>query len=322
LEQETELVGDSPEINQLKQNIFRVAPTDAMVLIRGESGVGKELVARAMHFASNRQKGLFVCMNCAALSESLLESELFGHEKGSFTGATGRKIGKFEQADKGTLFLDEVGEMSLAIQAKFLRVLEGHPFERVGGSTPIKVDVRVVAATNRDLEQAVEEGKFRKDLYFRLHVVEIAVPPLREHKTDIPRLVRYFVERFAKKSGQVIRGISDKAMEMLSAYDWPGNIRELQNAVERAVVLCSSDIIQVSDIHLSTLGSSDPASVPGVASPGGYREAPLDVIEQEHILTTLQLTNGNKTRAAQILGIERSTLDRKLKRYEQHHRTS
>ena len=322
LEQETELVGDSPEINQLKQNIFRVAPTDAIVLIRGESGVGKELVARAMHFASNRLKGLFVCMNCAALSESLLESELFGHEKGSFTGATGRKIGKFEQAHNGTLFLDEVGEMSLAIQAKFLRVLEGHPFERVGGSTPIKVDVRVVAATNRDLEQAVEEGNFRKDLYFRLHVVEIAVPPLREHKSDIPRLIRYFVERFAKKSGQVIRGISDKAMETLSAYDWPGNIRELQNAVERAVVLCTSDIIQVSDIQLSTLGSSDSDATAGVALSGGYREVPLEVIEQEHILTTLQLTNGNKTRAAQILGIERSTLDRKLKRYEQHHRTS
>ena len=212
--------------------------------------------------------------------------------------------------------------MSLAIQAKFLRVLEGHPFERVGGSTPIKVDVRVVAATNRDLEQAVEEGNFRKDLYFRLHVVEIAVPPLREHKSDIPRLIRYFVERFAKKSGQVIRGISDKAMETLSAYDWPGNIRELQNAVERAVVLCTSDIIQVSDIQLSTLGSSDSDATAGVALSGGYREVPLEVIEQEHILTTLQLTNGNKTRAAQILGIERSTLDRKLKRYEQHHRTS
>ncbi|MFN0195173.1 MAG: sigma 54-interacting transcriptional regulator [Planctomycetaceae bacterium] len=318
LAQETELVGDSPEMLQLKQDITRIAPSDAIVLIRGESGVGKELVARAIHFASHRHKALIVCMNCAALSESLLESELFGHEKGSFTGATGRKIGKFEQANQGTLFLDEVGEMSLTIQAKFLRVLEGHPFERVGGSTPIKVDVRVVAATNRDLELAVEEGKFRKDLYFRLHVVEVPVPPLREHKSDIPRLVRYFVERFIKKSGQVIRGISDKAMEMLVAYDWPGNIRELQNAVERAVVLASSEIIQVTDIRLSTLGSSEsdgPAAVPSAA---GYREVPLEVIEQEHILTTLELTNGNKSRAAQILGIERSTLDRKLKRYEQH----
>lgn len=326
---DTELVGNSAEMQHLRQTIARVATTDATVLIRGESGVGKELVARAVHFGSERRNGPFVCMNCAALSESLLESELFGHEKGSFTGATGRKLGKFEQAHRGTLFLDEVGEMSLSIQAKFLRVLEGHPFERVGGSTPINVDVRVVAATNRDLEHAIEEKIFRKDLYFRLFVVEIKVQPLREHKSDIPLLANYFMQRFAKKAGRHVRGFTDEAMELLLAFEWPGNVRELQNCIERAVVLSTGDLVTLSDIRLSGVrtpvaAAAPPTMVlPGVpaASAGVAAELPasptksLEELEQQYILATLEKTNWNKSQTAAILGIERSTLDRKLKRY-------
>ena len=327
---DTDLIGNSPEMLQLKQQISRIAPTDATVLIRGESGVGKELVARAVHFGSDRRNGPFVCLNCAALSETLLESELFGHEKGSFTGATGRKPGKFEQAHRGTLFLDEVGEMSMSIQAKFLRVLEGHPFERVGGHEPINVDVRVVAATNRNLEDAIEEKLFRKDLYFRLFVVEITPPPLREHRSDVPVLANYFMHRFAKKTGRPVRGFTDEAMELLSQFDWPGNVRELQNCVERAVVLSTRELVSASEIKLSGLRSSAVATptptivVANNAAPVSPAAAlgetvkmdqSLDELEQQHILATLEKTNWNKSQTAAILGIERSTLDRKLKRY-------
>lgn len=313
---ESDLVGSSPSLQALKLKIVRIAPTDATALIRGESGVGKELVARAIHFTSRRRNGPFVCMNCAALTESLLESELFGHEKGSFTGATNRKIGKFEQAHKGTLFLDEVGEMGPSIQAKFLRVLEGHPFERVGGNTPIQVDVRVVAATNRDLEKAVEEGLFRKDLYFRLHVVEMLVQPLREHLSDVPELARYFLERFAGKTGRQVRDFTPAAIDKLSAYDWPGNVRELQNAVERAVILCTGEMVGVSDIQLSGLGGGEEHRLISTGGPVGFGDITLEAVEQQHILAVLDRTNWNKSQAAQILGIERSTLDRKLKRYQ------
>ena len=327
---DTDLIGNSPEMQRLKQQIGRIAPTDATVLIRGESGVGKELVARAVHFGSDRRNGPFVCLNCAALSETLLESELFGHEKGSFTGATGRKPGKFEQAHRGTLFLDEVGEMSMSIQAKFLRVLEGHPFERVGGHEPINVDVRVVAATNRNLEDAIEEKLFRKDLYFRLFVVEISPPPLRDHRSDVPVLANYFLHRFAKKTGRPVRGFSEDALEVLSQFDWPGNVRELQNCVERAVVLSTRDLISASEITLSGLRASatTPATptmvVPNNVAPATplaalgetvKMEKSLDTLEREHILATLEKTDWNKSQTAAILGIERSTLDRKLKRY-------
>ena len=312
---ESDLVGDSSSLQRLKQLIGRIAPTDATVLIRGESGVGKELVARAIHFSSERKSGPFVCMNCAALSESLLESELFGHEKGSFTGATERKLGKFEQAHRGTLFLDEVGEMSLGIQAKFLRVLEGHPFERVGGGTAIKVNVRVVAATNRELEQAVEDGTFRKDLFYRLYVVDIPVDPLRERRSDIPVLANYFLERFARKTNRPVTGFAEGAMNALMNYDWPGNVRELQNTVERTVILCTGELVSETDIQLSTIGSVG-GPPPERAGPSASREIPLEIVEQEHILAILNRTNWNKSRAAQILGIERSTLDRKLKRYQ------
>jgi len=213
------------KMQQVMQQIARAAPSRATVLIRGESGVGKELVARAVHYSSQRSKNPFVCLNCAALSESLLESELFGHEKGSFTGATERKMGKFEQSDTGTLMLDEIGEMSPTIQAKFLRVLEGHPFERVGGSEQITVDVRVIAATNRDLEKDVADGRFRRDLYFRLHVLEILVPGLRKRPEDIPELAEYFLRKFNEETSRKLKGYSPRAMEKLLHYRWPGNVR-------------------------------------------------------------------------------------------------
>ena len=325
-----EIVGKSPSVRSLREQIARVAPTEATVLVRGESGVGKELVGRAMHFSSRRASGPFVTMNCAALTESLLESELFGHEKGSFTGATGQKKGKFEQADTGTLMLDEVGEMSLEIQAKFLRVLEGHPFERVGGSDRIETDVRVVAATNRDLEEAVREGTFRKDLYFRLHVIVITIDPLRHRTADIPLLAQHFIGRFAPKCGREVTGLSGEAIERLQRYRWPGNIRELQNTIERAVVLSEGTLIEPGDIRFSTLDADleDEFDAEGFAADdeaadadgpiGGdqpFREVTIEDLEREHILSTLEATDWNKTRAASILGIERSTLDRKLKRY-------
>lgn len=313
---ESDLIGDSPAMQDLKNTINRIAPTDATVLVRGESGVGKELVSRAVHFGSDRRSGPFVCMNCAALSETLLESELFGHEKGSFTGAVGRKIGKFEQADRGTLFLDEVGEMSLAIQAKFLRVLEGHPFERVGGSASIQVDVRVVAATNRELEKAIKEKKFRQDLYFRLFVVEITVPALRDHATDVPILANHFLQKFCLRSSRRLDGFSDEAMERLSEFSWPGNVRELQNTIERAVILARGPLIEPSDIQLSTLSTPPAADKTADSGSLAKRDISLERLEREHILSMLERTNWNKSLASQILGIERSTLDRKLKRYK------
>ena len=312
---DSELVGDSEQMDQLRGIIERIASTDATVLVRGESGVGKELVARAIHFRSRRRQGPFVCMNCAALSESLLESELFGHEKGAFTGATDRKPGKFEQSDGGTLFLDEVGEMPPAIQAKFLRALEGHPFERVGGRTAVDADVRVVAATNRDLEEAVAEGTFRKDLYYRLFVVEIQVAPLREHPEDIVQLAHFFCDQFVKKSGREISGFTPGALAALKVYDWPGNVRELRNAVERTVILCAGDQISETDIQLSTLATSEAASTSTSVVPSGGNMS-LETLEQQHIMAVLESTEWNKSQAARILGIERSTLDRKLKRYQ------
>ena len=311
---DSELIGDSEAMDQLRGIIGRIASTEATVLVRGESGVGKELVARAIHFRSRRRQGPFVCLNCAALSESLLESELFGHEKGAFTGATDMKPGKFEQSDGGTLFLDEVGEMPAAIQAKFLRALEGHPFERVGGRTTVDANVRVVAATNRNLEEAIAEGAFRKDLYYRLFVVEIQVAPLREHSEDISQLAHFFLEQFVRQSGREINGFTAGAQAALVAYDWPGNIRELKNTVERTAILCTSNQVTEADIQLSTLvtaGGTAPSV--GVASGGNVS---LETLEQQHIVSVLESTDWNKSQAARILGIERSTLDRKLKRYQ------
>ncbi len=343
---DTELVGNSPAIQKLKQALSRVARTDATVLIRGESGVGKELVARAVHFNSPRRDGPIICVNCAALTETLLESELFGHEKGAFTGATGLKTGKFEQAHGGTLFLDEVGEMSLEIQSKFLRVLETREFERVGGSKTIRVDVRVVTATNRDLEQAVREHKYRSDLFYRLQVIELFAPPLREHPEDIPDLARYFVERFVRNQNSKVRGFDRSAMDKLCKHNWPGNVRELRNVIERAVILCEREFITEEDIILSKLELNPHATVAAplsVAAPVTMNVPPepydapsgetafdpryrlwdsliqanrnLDDVERMYIEAVLRSCSWNKSKASRILGVERTTLDRRLKKY-------
>jgi DNA-binding NtrC family response regulator len=310
---ESELVGKSPAVRDIESQVGRVAGTNATVLIRGESGVGKELVARAIHYSSPRKDGPFVCLNCAALTETLLESELFGHEKGAFTGATDKKVGKFEAADHGTIFLDEIGEMNAGTQAKFLRVLEGHPFERVGGSVPIRVDVRVVAATNQPLEQAVHAGNFRKDLFFRLQVVEVQVAPLRDRKGDIPLLAEHFLKRFVRETGRKIRGFTPAALKKMEEYHWPGNVRELRNVIERAVALGTGPVLDAQDVWLSNLDAAGPGA-PGAAAPA-YQPLSLEEIEKEHILRTLQHTDWNKSQAAAILNIERSTLDRKIKGY-------
>jgi transcriptional regulator with GAF, ATPase, and Fis domain len=315
LGEDAPMVVASPALQAIVGQLQRVATTKATVLIRGESGVGKELVARAIHEASDRRSGPFICLNCAALSETLLESELFGHEKGAFTGATERTIGKFEAAHKGTLMLDEIGEMSPSIQAKFLRVLEGHPFERVGGSTRVQVDVRVVAATNRNLEEAVAAGEFRRDLYFRLKVVEILVPPLRRRPEDVEVIARHFLERFAAETGRRISGFSPETLEAMRAYHWPGNIRELRNCVERAVVLAQDEWIGVQDMALSQLAAPGDSGRQSVARAAAFVPATIDEVEHRHVMATLEAVGGNKTKAAAMLGIERSTLDRKLAKW-------
>ena len=308
-----QMIGQSPALVRLKNQLQRVAVTQANILLRGESGVGKELAAREIHSLSKRSDGPFVAINCGALTPSLLESELFGHEKGAFTGATERKSGKFETADGGTLMLDEVGEMAPEIQVKFLRVLEGQAFERVGGSKPIQVDVRVIAATNRDLEQAVKAGIFRSDLYFRLRVVELALPSLRERADDIMPLAEHFLNYFRQRSGHGPTGFSPTAKQAILAYHWPGNIRELRNSVERASVLAIGALADPDDLALSSLDMPDntPAAL------ATFKELSLEDVERKHILDTLKYTKGQKSRAATILGIERSTLDRKLKKIEE-----
>ncbi|MBM4012978.1 MAG: sigma-54-dependent Fis family transcriptional regulator, partial [Planctomycetes bacterium] len=317
-EETPRMVGSSPALQGIVGQIERVAKTKATVLVRGESGSGKELVARAIHEASDRKDRPFICLNCAALSETLLESELFGHEKGAFTGATEKKIGKFEAAHRGTLVLDEIGEMSPAIQAKFLRVLEGHPFERVGGSSRVQVDVRVVAATNRDLEAAVAAGEFRRDLYFRLKVVEIIVPPLRRRPEDIESIAMHFLKRFAAETGRTIRGFTPDTLEALRTYHWPGNIRELRNVVERAVVLAQGEWIDSHDIPLSQLSSpGETGKGPVAKGSATFVPTTIDEMERQHVMRTLEAVGGNKTKAAAILGIERSTLDRKLAKWAQ-----
>ncbi|MDR1384133.1 MAG: sigma 54-interacting transcriptional regulator [Planctomycetaceae bacterium] len=343
LSKDTEIIGVSPAMRHVGHLIERVSEGKATLLVRGESGTGKELIARAVHFAGSRKAKPFVCLNCAAVSESLLASELFGHEKGAFTGATERKIGKFEAAHHGTLFLDEIGEMSPALQAKFLRVLEGHPFERVGGNTPVTVDVRVVAATNRDLEKEVTEGRFRHDLFFRLRVLEIVVSPLRKRKEDIMVLAYHFLERFRNETGRKVDGFSESAKQLLREYRWPGNVRELKNVIERAMLLGTESLIQESDVVLSSLRTTGDTNISSLSSLPprndwnvlisdplqGAEETPeyhddtkkytpmtLEQWEKQHIEATLQFCEWNKSSAARILGIERTTLDRKIKRYE------
>lgn len=320
LEDAVQIIGESDEIKRVKSLISRVAKTNTTVLIRGESGVGKELVAASIHQASPRRDAPMICLNCAALSPTLLESELFGHEKGAFTGATELKKGKFESADGGTLMLDEIGEMSIDLQAKLLRVLEGHPFERLGGHQPIRTNVRLIAATNRDLPAEVAAGRFRADLYYRLNVVEILVPPLRERRDDILPVADHFLNYFSDKTARRVDGFTQRAAQLMLHHDWPGNIRELRNVVERAVVLGGESTIDADDLNIKPQHKAEPAAVDSTALAVAAAESPrasrtLDELEREHILAVLHETGGNKSRAAIMLGIERSTLDRKLKRF-------
>ncbi len=308
------IIGASSSMVRLLETLAQVAPSEATVLITGESGTGKELIAGAIHHNSLRSKGPFIKVNCAAITETLLESELFGHEKGAFTGAHRRKEGKFRQAHQGTLFLDEVSEMSLAMQAKLLRVLQEMEFTRVGGEEVIKVDVRVIAATNKDLAREIQEGRFREDLYYRLNVVTLEVPPLRERREDIPLLAQHFLAHFSKRNRKSLKGFTPQAMDRMLKYDWPGNVRELMNAVERAVVLSRYEYVDVPDLPLALQEMEAPGERNGMQGgiPAGV---PLEEVEKATILKTLEATGGNKSEAARRLGITRKTLQKKLKKY-------
>jgi DNA-binding NtrC family response regulator len=316
----TNIVAQSEKMQAVLALVERVAPTNSTVLIGGESGVGKDLIARAIHEHSQRASGPFVKINSTAIPENLLESELFGYEKGAFSGATTMKPGKFELADKGTLFLDEIGDVPGAIQVKLLRVLQDREFERLGGTKTHKVDVRLVAATNRDLRAALEEGTFREDLYYRLNVVAIDIPPLRDHKEDIPALAIFFLERYARESakspGERVASITPAAMKRLMDYHWPGNVRELQNIIERGVTLAAGTVLDVGDIYVDdpsarTTGgatSGSLASAPNVLPPG----MTLEQWEEETIREALRRANGNKSQAARALGLSRNTLRYRL----------
>ena len=300
------LVGDSAPMRDLTRQILRVAATEASTLIVGETGTGKELVARALHVNGPRRDGPFVAVNCAAFAEGLVESELFGHEKGAFTGATERRRGRFEQAHGGTLFLDEVAELPLSVQPKFLRVLEARELTRVGGSETVRVNVRVLAATNRDLVEMTGRDTFRQDLYFRLRVLELNVPPLRERPGDIRALALHFIEIHRCAANPRVRSIHKEAIEALERYPWPGNVRELRNALERAVLLCEDDEVAISDLPIEVqvgIGTLE-------AGVGALR-----LIEKREILRALRLAGGNKTEAARLLGVHRATLYNKLREY-------
>ena len=309
------IIGDSPAMRQVFEIIQQTAPTQAAVLIQGPSGTGKELVAQAIHRLSTRAKGPFVAVHCAALSSTLLESELFGHEKGAFTGATGQRKGRFEIADGGTLFLDEISEIDPSIQVKLLRVLEEHSFERVGGEETIKTDIRVIAATNRDLRVFVEQGKFREDLFFRLNVVDILLPPLCERAGDIPLLAERFLKEYCERNGKHIEGMTPDALSLLTAYAWPGNVRELRNTMEKMVVLSRAERLTARDVPpnireavkgLAPLSSRAPVLMSGS----------LADTERRKIMAVLEKNGGNRTRASEELGISRRTLHRKLRDYK------
>ena len=301
------IVGDSPKIREVSQSIQRVSPTDSTVLLQGESGTGKELFARAIHQLSPRRDRAFVAINCAAIPDTLVENELFGHEKGAFTGASARQLGKFELADGGTIFLDEIGELGLGVQSKLLRVLQERRFERIGGTAPIDVDVRIVLATNRDLGQAVRQGSFREDLFFRINVFPVIIPPLRVRREDLDALIDYFLQRFARELNRPNLRISAEARARLRRYDWPGNIRELQNCIERAAILCDRNSIEPRDVHLGTIDTAGES--PDLS--GTLQEA-LARVERTKIVAALAQT-ASRADAAQLLGITPRTLASKLK---------
>ena len=309
--QESPILGRSRPVRELVEMVETVAPTEATVLITGESGTGKELVARAIQSASLRKDKPFVTINCAALAENLLESELFGHEKGAFTGADRRREGRFVQADKGTLFLDEIGEMPLSLQAKLLRVLQQGEVQRVGSDEPLTVDVRVIAATNRVLADEVAAGRFREDLFYRLNVIGLEVPPLRARQEDIPLLAAAFLERHAAANRKSLKGFTPQAMDAMLRYSWPGNVRELENAVERAVILTTTDYVTERALPL-TVQNAPPAAEDDLSALGSMS---LEDVEKKAIEATLRETEDNKSEAARRLGITRATLHSKLKKY-------
>ncbi len=305
IESPFEFAGKSKQLKDILTLIQKVAPTDSPVFIQGESGTGKELVANTVWHYSTRKEAPFIALNCASLSENLIESELFGHEKGAFTSAYQMKHGLVEVADKGTLFLDEIGEMPIALQAKLLRFLDSGEFRRVGGNKTLSVDVRLIAATNKDIPPLIKTGKFREDLFYRLNVINITISPLRERKEDIPELARHFLGKYAKKLAKPISDLTSEALEMLATYHWPGNVRELENVIERAVILCES----------ATLGAED-LSIPSPAVVAELGTNPsLEEMEKNYILRVLKEANNNQSKASQLLGIDRKTLYLKLKKY-------
>jgi two-component system nitrogen regulation response regulator NtrX len=325
MESRYELVGQSPALRNVLEAVTRAAPTNATVLLLGESGVGKELVARTIHRNSSRAGQRFVQVNCAAIPEELIESELFGHEKGSFTGATEKQVGKFEQADRGTIFLDEVGDMSQKTQAKVLRVLQEQEVERLGSARTIKVDVRVIAATNKNLEDAIARGEFREDLYFRLNVIPIVVPPLRERREDIPRLVQHFAKRTAEEHNLKPKRFDQGAMDALQRYRWRGNIRELRNTVERLLIMTPSEFVRVDDLPVEIRSGesvrvtvpdaeSAPKGAEGNAGPGTLREF-KDAAERAYLVQKLRENNWNISRTAELIDTPRSNLYKKLEQY-------
>lgn len=300
-----DFVYKSRQMEEVFNLVRKIAPTDSTVFIYGESGTGKELIANLIWRYSRRSEEPFIALNCATLSENLIESELFGHEKGAFTNAFQTKYGIVEVADRGTLFLDEIGEMPLSLQAKLLRFLDSGEFRRVGGNKTLKADVRVITATNRDLSELVRRSEFRQDLYYRLNVINIKIPPLRERKEDIPELSNYFLSKYTQKFSKTIKGIDERAMNILLSYHWPGNVRELENVIERAVILSDSELISPEDISVSQVQPEEATTLTS-----------LDEVEKTHILRVLKETGWNQSKASQILGIDRKTLYLKLKKYE------
>jgi two-component system response regulator HydG len=317
-----EMVGGAESIRRVQEAITRVAKTEAAVAIYGESGTGKELVARAIHNLSRRSQGPFIKVNCGALAETLLESELFGHERGAFTGAVKRRLGRIELADGGTLFLDEIGEISPAMQVRLLRVLQEGTFERVGGEETCKADLRVISATHRDLHKLIAEGKFREDLFYRLQVVPIAVPPLRERRADIPELCRHFIAKLAPRTNPQVTGVSDEALALLMAYPFPGNVRELHNAIEQALVFADGPLLQAAALpsHIRGRDAADKSDGSGLSVPGGLSGAIalpeiLDDLEKQLIIKAYRQAKGVKTETARLLGIKPSALYYKLEKY-------
>ena len=311
------IIGNSPVMHELFDTIRQAAPTQATVLIQGKSGTGKELIAHAIHRLSTRSQGPFVAVHCAALSANLLESELFGHEKGAFTGAVAQRKGRFEMADGGTLFLDEIGEIDAAVQVKLLRVLEERRFERVGGGSEIEVDIRLIAATNRDLKAMVDAGEFREDLFFRLDVVNVTLPPLSSRVEDIPLLCSRFIEEFAKKNNKPVNGITPDAVNILMAYSWPGNVRELRNTIEKMVVLARGNRLTARDIPANIRGEVRQDYGGGTQGVAVAPESSLAEAEKAMIYAAIKKHKGNRTKAAETLGISRRTLHRKLRQYEE-----